>query len=43
MAFSDSKKIQGILLFVDFEKAFDRLECSFILKTLEAFNFGDNF
>ena len=23
--FSDSKKIQGILLFVDFEKAFDTL------------------
>ena len=43
MEFSDSKKIQGILLFVDFEKAFDTLEWSFILKTLEAFNFGDNF
>ena len=43
MEFSDSKKIQGILLFVDFEKAFDTLKWSFILKTLEAFNFGDNF
>ena len=43
MEFSDSKKIQGNLLFVDFEKAFDTLEWSFILKTLEAFNFGDNF
>ena len=43
MEFSDSKKIQGILLFVDFEKAFDTLEWSFTLKTLEAFNFGDNF
>ena len=43
MEFSDSKKNPGILLFVDFEKAFDTLEWSFILKTLEAFNFGDNF
>ena len=43
MEFSDSKKFPGILLFVDFEKAFDTLEWSFILKTLEAFNFGDNF
>ena len=31
MEFSDSKKFQGILLFVDFGK------------TLDAFNFGDNF
>ena len=43
MEFSDSKTFQGIFLFVDFEKAFDTLEWSFILKTLEAFNFGDNF
>ena len=27
----------------DFEKAFDTLEWNFILKTLETFNFGDNF
>ena len=33
MKFSDSKKFQGIFLFVDFEKAFDILEWSFILKT----------
>ena len=43
MEFSDTKKFQGIFLFVDFEKAFDTLEWNFILKTLEAFNFGDNF
>ena len=41
MDFLDSKKCQGILLFVDFEKAFDTLEWSFISKTLEAFNFGN--
>ena len=43
MEFSDTKKFQGIFLFVDFEKAFDTLEWNFMLKTLEAFNFGDNF
>ena len=43
MEFSDSKRFQGIFLFVDFEKAFDTLEWSFISKTLEVFNFGSNF
>ena len=43
MEFSDSKNFQGILLFVDFEKAFDTLEWSFISKTLEVFNFGNKF
>lgn len=43
MDFLDSKKCQGIFQFVDFEKAFDTLEWSFISKTLEAFNFGNNF
>ena len=43
MELLDTKKYQGIFLFVDFEKAFDTLEWSFTLKTLEAFSFGDNF
>ena len=43
MEFSDRKNFQGILLFVDFEKAFDTLEWSFISKTLEVFNFGNKF
>ena len=43
MEFLDNKKCQGILLFVDFEKAFDTLEWSFISKTLEVFNFGNKF
>ena len=41
MEFSDTNKFQVIFLFVDLEKAFDTLELTFILKTLEAFNFGD--
>ena len=34
------KDIPGLLLFVDFEKAFDTLEWSFIVKTLKYYNFG---
>ena len=34
MELSDTKKSQGIFLFVDFEKAFDTLEWSFILQNL---------
>ena len=33
----------GILMFLDFEKAFDLIEWSFLFKTLKQFNFGDNF
>ena len=33
----------GILVFLDFEKAFDSIEWNFLLKTLKQFNFGDNF
>ena len=38
----DSKKTSGLLLFIDFEKAFDSLEWDFITKALNAFNFGPN-
>ena len=36
------KDIPGLLLFVDFEKAFDTLEWSFIVKTLEYYIFGSS-
>ena len=36
------KNLSGILLLIDFEKAFDTLEWSFIEKTLSFFNFGEN-
>ena len=33
----------GLLLLIDFEKAFDSVEWDFMHKTLAAFNFGDDF
>ena len=40
---SSRLNIAGILLTIDFEKAFDSLKWSFIKKALKAFNFGTNF
>ena len=40
MNFTDVNKIPGILLFIDFDKAFDTLEWSFLHRALEIFNFG---
>ena len=41
--YTKANNIQGILIAVDFEKAFDSLEWNFIFKTLEVFNFGKEF
>ena len=38
--FTNKEQIPGLLLFIDFEKAFDSLEWSFIHKTLQYYNFG---
>lgn len=35
--------IQGILLFIDFEKVFDSFEWNFMFKCLEIFGFGYSF
>ena len=40
MEYTDAKKISGIFLFADFEKAFDSIEWSSINKALGLFNFG---
>ena len=42
MEYVDAKKTSGLLLFIDFEKAFDSLEWDFMNKALNAFNFGPN-
>lgn len=36
-------KFKGVLLFLDFKKAFDSLEWEFMFKTLDKFKFGDSF
>ena len=42
MEFTESNKLPGILLFIDFEKNFDTLEWPFIHHALKCFNFGPN-
>ena len=38
--YTESLKILGILLFIDFEKVFYSIEWDFLYQSLEAFNFG---
>ena len=42
MEYLDFKKIAGLLLFIDFQKAFDSLEWDFIAKPSKFLNFGPN-
>ena len=37
--FTENKNLEGLLLFLDFEKAFDTIEWSFLYRALEKFNF----
>ena len=41
--FADNNNIEGILLCLDFKKAFDSLSWDFMLNTLKRLNFGTNF
>ena len=41
--YTNLKDIPGLLLFIDFEKAFDTLEWKFIWQVFEKFNFGNTF
>ena len=40
MEYTDVKKISGVFLFIDFEKAFDSIEWNFIKRSSELFNLG---
>ena len=40
--YAAEQHIPGLLLFIDFEKAFDSLERSFVNRTLEYFGFGSS-
>ena len=42
MQICDDQKKDGLLLLVDFEKAFDSVSWSFLYKTFKFFNFGDS-
>ena len=43
LEFTQKNKQEGILVSLDFQKAFDSLEWTFMLKALKAFNFGESF
>ena len=43
MDFTTKENIPGLLLFTDFQKAFDSVEWKFLLESLKKFNFGPDF
>ena len=43
LEYCEENNLDGILLFLDFEKAFDSIEWNFLLKTLEKYHFKQNF
>ena len=40
MDYTKKQNIPGILLFIDFEKAFDSIDWEFMIKCLDVFGFG---
>jgi hypothetical protein len=42
IAYLDEQNLPGLLLNIDFEKAFDSLDWGFMFKTLKAFGFGED-
>ena len=43
MKYTEGKHIPGMLVLIDFEKAFDSISWSFIHKTLEYLGFSETF
>lgn len=42
MNYTQQNQIPGLLMLIDFEKAFDSISLNFIYQTLDLFNFGDS-
>ena len=42
MEYTEAKNLPGILLFIDFRKAFNTIEWNFLHKCIELYNFGPN-
>ena len=42
MDFTVEENIPGLLIFIDFQEAFDSLEWNFLLRCLQSFNFGSS-
>ena len=43
MELTVEENIPGLMIFIDFQKAFDSLECNYLLKCLQYFNFRPDF
>ena len=43
MDFTAKKNIPDLLLFIDFQKTFDRVEWEFLIESLKKFNLGRDF
>ena len=43
MEYTKEKGLSGILVAIDFEKAFDTLDFNFLIRALHKFNFGPSF
>ena len=43
MTYLKMKNLQGLMVAIDFEKAFDSVKWNFLYKTLTSFGFGSSF
>ena len=43
MQYTENKNIPGLMMLIDFEKAFDSVSWKFLYKALEFYGFSDNF